>query len=575
MSEGTQRKLAAILAADIVGYSSLMGEDESGTLSALRTMRSDLFEPAIGNHRGAIVKSMGDGWLVEFDSAVDAVTCAIEVQEKLSGHKILELRIGLHIGEITHADDDIFGDGVNIAARLQEIAEPGAIVISDMARRSVDGKLAGMFVDLGAQNLKNISEPVPAYGWGMTAVAADDTALASPDKPSIAVLPFENMSGDPEQEYFADGLTEDLITALSQWRTFPVIARNSTFIYKNASVDIRRAARELGAHYIVEGSVRKSGNRIRVAVQLIEGPTGHHLWAENLDRDLHDMFELQDDLTQRIAGTVMPELEQKDVSTRASRSDKNLDAWGLLHQALMLICEFHPEGYAEARALLERAIEIDPRYARAYAWLAYSYNHDVVAGATKSSLEHWKMAAAVARRSIELDELDGFAHFVLGLIYFRMGQHDLALSEQLRATELNPSLAMAQLQLGQVLAQSGRTEEGIPILEKGLLLNPRDPRNWNALDVTTNACITAGNYERAVELARNSIQRRPDNAMSHLYLAVALGQLDRIDEAQSELATARGIDPDIVQRHESIRPQKFPEDRVNFVEGFRKAALPE
>ena len=464
-----------------------MGEDEAGTLSALRTMRSDLFEPAISDHRGAIVKSMGDGWLVEFDSAVDAVTCTIHVQEKLASHDVLKLRIGLHIGDITHADDDIFGDGVNIAARLQEIAAPGTIAISDIARRSVDGKLAGMFVDLGPKNLKNISEPVPVYGWGMTAVDADHTAVATPDKPSIAVLPFENMSGDPEQEYFADGLTEDLITALSQWRTFPVIARNSTFVYKNASVDIRRAARELGAHYIVEGSVRKSQNRIRVSVQLIEGPTGHHLWAENLDRDLHDMFELQDDLTQRIAGTVMPELEQTVVSNRTSRSDKNLDAWGLLHQALTLICEFRPGGYAEARVLLESAIEIDPHYARAYAWLAYSYNHDVVTGATKSSLEHWKMAAAVARRSIELDELDGFAHFVSGLIYFRMEQHDLALSEQLRATELNPSLAMAQLQLGQVLAQSGRADEGIPILEKGLLLNPRDPRSWNALDVTTNA----------------------------------------------------------------------------------------
>ncbi len=581
-----QRRLAAILAADVVGYSRMMEADETGTLAALKTLRRDFFVPKTKQYGGRIFKTTGDGALVEFTSAADAVNSAIDIQRALSAinsdmaeDQRIVLRIGISLGDVIVEGGDLYGNGVNVAARLEAIAEPGGICISGNVYEHVRSSAELGFEDLGEQRVKNIERPVRTYrvqsGGAVPTMVSGVDAIDQPllplDKSAIAVLPFQNMSGDQTQEFFADGLTEDLITALSQWRTFPVIARNSTFMYKGASVDIRRASEELGARYIIEGSVRKSGNRIRVAVQLIEGPTGHHLWAENLDRDLEDLFELQDDLTRRIAATVMPELEQKDVSARASGPDQNLDAWGLLHKALPLIYEYHPEGYAEARTILEKAIEIDPRYARAYAWIAYSYNRDVLVGATKPSEELWKTTAATARQAIELDELDGFAHFVLGLTYFRMGQHDLALSEQQRAKKLNPSLAFALGQLGQVLAQSGRIEEGIPLLERMLQLNPRDPRIWNVFDVTANAYITAGNYEKAAKLARDSIQRRPDNAMSHLYLAVALGQLDRIDEAQSELATAQGVDPDIVPLHESIRPQKYPKDRENFLEGLRKA----
>ena len=584
--ERVQRRLAAILAADVVGYSRMMEADEAGTLAALKALRRDFFVPKTKQYGGRIFKTTGDGALVEFTSAVDAVNSAIDIQRALSESNSgmaedqrIVLRIGISLGDVIVEGGDLYGNGVNVAARLEAIAEPGGICISGNVYEHVRSSAELGFEDLGEQRVKNIERPVRTYrvqsGGAVPTMVSGVDAIDQPllplDKSAIAVLPFQNMSGDPAQEFFADGLTEDLITALSQWRTFPVIARNSTFMYKGASVDIRRASEELGARYIIEGSVRKSGNRIRVAAQLIDGTTGHHLWAENLDRDLEDIFELQDELTQRIAATVMPELEQTDISTRASVPNQNLDAWGLLHQALPLLYEYHPEGYAEARAILEKAIEIDPRYARAYAWIAYSYNLDVLAGATKPGEELWKTAAAAARQAIELDELDGFAHFVLGLMYLRMGQHDLCLSEQQRATELNPSLANAQRVFGQVLAQSGRTEEGISKLERGLQLNPRDPRRWIFLDVTTNAYITAGNYEKAAELARDSIQRRPDNAMSHLYLAVALGQLDRIDEAQSELATAQGVDPDIVPRHESIRPQKYAKDRENFLEGLRKA----
>jgi adenylate cyclase len=581
-----QRRLAAILAADVVGYSRMMEADETGTLAALKTLLQDFFAPKTKQYGGRIFKTTGDGALVEFTSAVDAVNGAIDIQQALSVRnsetpesRKIELRIGISLGDVIVEGSDLYGNGVNVAARLEAMAAPGGICISGNVYEHVRGAAELQFEDLGEQQVKNIERPVRTYRVWLSDEAriedpdfvATESPPASLGKSAVAVLPFKNMSGDPTQEYFADGLTEDLITALSQWRTFPVIARNSTFTYKDTAVDVRRASEELGARYIIEGSVRKSGNRIRVSTQLIEGSTGHHLWAENLDRDVEDLFELQDDLTRNIAATVMPELEQKDIAARASVAEQNLDAWGLLHQALPLIYEHHPEGYGEARAILQKAIDIDPHFARAYSWIAYSYNRDVLAGAAKPSEELWGTAIAAAQKSIELDEFDSYAHFVLGLLMLRMGQHDQALWEQQRATELNPSLAVAYGVLGQVLAQSGRTEEGIMLLEKCLQLNPRDPRLWNMIDVTAYAYITAGNYEKAEQLARDSIRRQPTSAMSHLYLAVALGQLERIEDAKSELATACDIDPDIVLRHESIRPQKFQKDRESVLVGLHKA----
>ena len=308
MKNGSKRRLAAVLAADVVGYSKLMGADEAGTLAAMRQLRSGVFAPLVAEHGGNLIKSMGDGWLVEFPSVGDGVSCAIKVQEALARHETIKLRIGLHIGDVTFEDEDIYGDGVNIAARLQEIAVPGAVVISDIAQRSIDGKRASAFVDLGTHALKNISEPVTAYGWGMTAVAARASALPLPDKPSIAVLPFDNLSSDVEQGYFSDGITEDIITALSRFSWFFVIARNSTFAYKGKSIDIRQVGRELGVRYVLEGSVRRAGNRIRITGQLVEAETGNHIWADKYDRDLKDIFELQDEITLTIAATIEPEL---------------------------------------------------------------------------------------------------------------------------------------------------------------------------------------------------------------------------------------------------------------------------
>jgi adenylate cyclase len=375
MSDGTHRKLAAIISADVVGYSLLMGKDEANTLAALRQWRAKEFEPAISSSNGRVVKNMGDGWLVEFDSAGDAVTCAIQVQEKLSDHETLKLRIGLHIGDITHADGDIYGDGVNIAARLQEIAEPGAIVISDVTRRSIDGKLATVFSDLGQQELKNIAEPITAFGWGMTTAQAVASPLPLPDKPSIAVLPFENMSGDPEQEYFSDGITEDIITALSKFRWFFVTARNSTFTYKGTAIDIKQVGRELGVRYVLEGSVRKGGNRVRITAQLIEAETGNHIWAERYDRELDDIFELQDEITQTIAAAVEPELAGSERNRVLYRPTQNLQAYDLMHQgvARLLQLDHGPSRVLEAIDLLKQAIVIDPNFGAAYGRLALFY----------------------------------------------------------------------------------------------------------------------------------------------------------------------------------------------------------
>jgi len=308
-----ERRLAAILAADVAGYSRLMGEDEAGTLSALRQFRTELLAAKVSRNRGKVVKSMGDSWLVEFTSVADAVTCAIEVQEGLVGNESIKLRVGVHLGDISHEDDDIYGDGVNIAARLQEIADPSAIVISDIARRSIDGKLAAVFTDLGTHTLKNIAEPVTAYGWGMTTVTAETGALPLPDKPSIVVLPFNNMSGDPEQEYFADGMTEDITTELARFSELFVIARNTAFTFKGHVHNVQDVAYELGIHFVLEGSVRKAGNRIRINAQLIDGQNGNHLWAERYDGNIDQIFDLEDEVTHKVVSATVPHINEAEL----------------------------------------------------------------------------------------------------------------------------------------------------------------------------------------------------------------------------------------------------------------------
>src|SRR5450631_1767836 len=387
-SERVERRLAAVLVADIAGYSHLMGADEEGTLAKLKSFRKLLVDPAISEHRGRIVKTTGDGMLAEFASAVNATRCAIEVQREMAKQNTgvspelrIEFRIGIHVGDIIIDDNDIFGDGVNIAARLEGLAEPGGICISDDAHRQIRGKLDFAFADMGPQSLKNIAEPMRAWQLRLGATADAMPAnfpkpaqpLALPDRPSIAVLPFQNMSGDPGQEYFADGMVEDIITALSRVKWFFVIARNSSFTYKGRHVDIRQVGRELGVRYVLEGSIRKAGNRIRITGQLIEAATGNHVWADKFEGGLEDVFELQDQITETVVAAIEPSLESAEIRRASFKPTSSLNAYDLYLRALSLHYSHTRENLEEALRLLESAIVLDPDYGFAKAFAASIY----------------------------------------------------------------------------------------------------------------------------------------------------------------------------------------------------------
>ena len=447
------------MAADVVGYSLLMGEDEAGTLNALRQLRTETLAPKVSDQRGKVVKSMGDGWLVEFASVADAVTCAIVVQEALAGNESIKLRIGVHLGDITHEDDDIYGDGVNIAARLQEIAEPGAIVISDIARRSIDGKLAAAFVDLGACTLKNIAEPVTAYGWGMTSVSARASGLTLPDKPSIAVLPFDNMSGDPEQEYFADGMTEEIITLLSTVPELFVIARNSTFAYKGQSPDVRRVANELGVRYVLEGSLRKSRNRIRVTAQFVDAGTGNHIWADHFDRDLEDVFAVQDEVAEGITGALQSRLLIAESEYMSRRPPEKLDAWGNMIRARLSMFAYRAQDIDKAEPFARKALTIQPDYAPAHAvlaqilaWRSYNGWTDDIVRAAIEAMAHVKLA-------LESDANNPTVLTDVAFTYAWLGMFLKAAPMAERAVQLNPSSALSCAVCGHAIGIVGRSEE--------------------------------------------------------------------------------------------------------------------
>ena len=384
-----QRRLAAILAADVVGYSRLMRADEAGTLAQLKTLRKELLDPKITEYGGRIFKTTGDGMLIEFPSAVDAVQHAVDVQRAMSQRNAtvpedrrMEIRMGINVGDVVVEDGDLFGDGVNVAARLEGLADPGGVCVSGSAHEQVRHKLDLNFEDMGEQSVKNIDEPVRVFRAELDEVQKKTHASVEADalflRPAVAVLPFENLSGDPDQEYFADGLTEDIITALSLWRSFPVIARNSTFSYKGQSPDIRRVGEELGARFVIEGSVRKAGNRIRVTVELIDAKTGHHVWAERFDRELDDIFAVQDEITQRVAATVEPELGRFEQKRLAAKHPTSLDAWDYCQRGMYLLYKFTKEDIEEARDVFVRAIELDPIYSQTHMGLAYSHQLDIL-----------------------------------------------------------------------------------------------------------------------------------------------------------------------------------------------------
>ena len=572
MSEGTQRRLAAIISADVVGYSRLMGEDAAGTLTALRQLRTELFAPTVEDHNGRIVKSMGDGWLIEFASVVDAVTCAIEVQEQLAEHEVVKLRIGVHLGDITHEDEDIYGDGVNIAARLQEIAEPGAIVISDMAWRSIDGKQSAAFADLGEQDLKNIAKPVTAYGWGMTAVAA--VALPLPDKPSIAVLPFDNMSGDPEQEFFADGITEEIITELSRWQDFHVLARNATLVYKGKTVSPMEIGRELNARFLVEGSVRRSGQRVRVTAQLIDTRDGTHVWAERYDREIEEIFAVQDEITQTIAGTLGSQMVGVNMERALRRPPNSVDAYELYLKANHHFFKFTKVDNKEAVRLLEAAIVKDPNYARAYAMLATSYRGQAEMGWTDDPDEVLQKAVELARRGVALDDRDPHAQQALGVTETALGNHERGIAALRKSIEINPNRNFGHAQMALVLQAAGRSEEALAAMKKAIALSPQYPSWFGA----THGAILfdLGRFEDAETILADTVASLPTFSIAQARLAAVQAAAGKLEAAKATVADIQNFNPEYtIGNLRKSWPGIYKEATSPFLDALRLAGLPE
>ena len=572
--ERAQRRLAAILAADVVGYSRLMGEDETGTLTALKELRSAVIDPTIAEYRGRIVKLMGDGVLVEFASVVDAVECAVSIQQALSEQdteipdsKQIAFRIGVNLGDVIIDGDDIYGDGVNVAARLEGEAEPGGICVSGDVYRQVLGKIDNTFEDLGERALKNIAKPVRAYGIKLDRAPAALNAVPSslPDKPSIAVLPFNNMSGDPEQEIFADGLTEDLITALSYWNTFFVIARHSTFQYKGQSPDIRQVARNLGVQYVLEGSLQKAGDRVRITAQLIDANTGRHVWAERYDRLLEDFFVLQDEITQVIAAKVEPAFAKAEQKKATRKPPTNLAAWEWYQRGIAALDGFTKAGNIQARECFRQAVELDPSDSRALAYIAYAHFRFVFEGFSSDPEEDFAKLMEYAKRAVALDDDDPIAHFAYSIALTFSGRPDLGVPEARRAVELNPNYSHAYIPLGNGLNLVGEPAEGVPCLEMAIKLNPTDVRNWAYITFLAEAHLNNRDFKQAVECSRKAIERKSDNPYPHFVLASSLGHMGQVEEAGQALNECLSLRPDFIETYPQLEMYKNPADRQHIL----------
>ncbi|MBE9554197.1 MAG: tetratricopeptide repeat protein [Proteobacteria bacterium] len=573
------RRLAAIFAVDVVGYSRLMEADEAGTLAALKSHRKNLIDPKIAEHNGRIVKLMGDGALGEFASVVDAVECAVGIQQGMIERNLKELeygriefRIGINIGDIIVEGEDIYGDGVNVAARLEALADPGSICVSQNVFNQVKNKVDLGFEDMGEQMVKNIAEPVRAYRVQLPRPSVIDAPPVLPDKPSIAVLPFDNMSGDPEQEYLSDGITEDIITALSRLRWFLVIARNSTFVYKGRSVDVKQVGRELGVRYVLEGSVRKAGNRVRITAQLVDAMSGAHHWAQNFDRELADIFELQDDITQSVASAIEPKLVAAEGARSQGRSSRDLSAWDLVTRAMTHYGRMTASESEIAIKTLRAAVERYPNYGPAHSMLAFALLVSGHVGWIPES-DDYSYAAELAQRAARLDNEDPWAHLALGYVAFTRRQTGETIKEYKRALELNPNFATAHGYLGWALAFDGQSDEAIRYFELALRMSPHDPLKAFFYSGTGVAHYYADRFDEAVEWTRNAIRERPGFTASRRMLCAALAQAGRMDEANEEMATLRTMQPNLsiawIEQHVPYTAQAMP----HFVEGMRKAGL--
>jgi adenylate cyclase len=583
--ERLQRRLAAILSADVVGYSRLMGIDEAGTLSRLNVLRRELIDPTIAANSGRIVKLMGDGALVEFASAVDAVTCAIDIQRQIKKHEAdcpearpIQFRIGINVGDIIIDGQDILGDGVNVAARIEGIAEPGGISISEDAWRQVKGKVPVNFIDAGEQNLKNIDRPVRIYRLdlapkGKAHSAPPKAQPAQSDKPSIAVLAFNNMSGDPEQEYFSDGISEDIITDLSKLSELYVIARNSTFTYKGKPVDVKQVGRELGVRYILEGSVRKAGGRVRVTGQLIDTESGAHVWADRFDRDLTDIFAVQDELTREIIAALKIKLTAEKKHQLIRNTAINEEAYDFFLRGRERAWLNTKTGNVEARRLLGRAVEINPNFAAAHAFIGFTHVNDYINGWGESPEQSLRIGLEIAERAVQLDEAEPQCHYILAVALGLSGQIDRALAEGRRCVALAPNLAQGHHTIARTLTFSGDPAGAINTLEGYMRLDPLYPDM--ALHFLAEARVSLGQFDEAITALKQRLERSPDSATSLALLASCYGNLGRMDDARAAWAQVMKIAPDFsIERQRRILPYKNPADFERRIEGLRKANIP-
>jgi adenylate cyclase len=578
------RKLAAILAADVVGYSRLMGADEAGTLGALKRHRETIFDPAVAAHNGRIVKLIGDGTIVEFGSVVDAVNCALSVQRSDTSDATVRqptivLRIGINLGDVIIENDDIYGDGVNIAARLEPLAEPGGICVSSIVNESVGNRIDVRFQDGGDVSVKNIDRPVRVWKWHPDKDAAGSRSNAANPTPnvegaSIAVLPFVNMSGDPEQEYFSDGISEDVITDLSKIAGLMVISRNSSFTYKGRSVDVRAVGRDLGVRSVLEGSIRRAGNRVRITAQLIDATNGAHLWADRYDRDLTDIFAVQDDVTRRIVGALKVTLSPAEKARLADSGTPNIDAYDcyLRGRELLALNPKNHERFEQSIKFFVRALELDPSYSQAYASLSLAYNLDYQNRWSDDPDNSLQLAKHNAEQAIEKDPKEPFARQVA--CWAAMFDKDLgrAKSEVDISLSLNPNSSGAYASLGSIHIYSGHPLEAIPALERATRLDPAfRPQHLHFLGM---AYLLAGKYETAAALLRERILLMPGTDFSRVLLASALGHLGDGDEACRIWEELKKINPKYsFSEHFARQPFKKEEDVRRIAEGLAKAGL--
>jgi len=542
------RRLAAVLAADVAGYSRLIGADEAGTLAAFKTIKADLFDPTLAAHHGRLVKTTGDGFLAEFSSVVDALHCATEVQAQMaernatvSTDKRIDFRIGINVGDIVVEDGDIFGDGVNVAVRLEGVAEPGGICVSARVQEDAAGKLNLCFDDIGEQQLKNIARPVRVYrvrdvATAKTQSAPELPALPLPDKPSIAVLPFINMSGDPDQEFFADGIAEDIITALSRYSSLFVIARNSCFTYKERAIDVK------------------------------------HVWAERYDRDLADIFALQDEITGAVTIAIAPAIAHAERKRAMRTAPGSLDAWTAYQRGLWHVFKISREDDALAQKYFQQAIDIDPAFAGGYKGLAVAYLQAATLFHTRSPADAYRSAEALARQAIALDGTDAEAHSTLATAMLRHGDYDGALAQAEIALAMSPNLALAQGTLGEALIFSGQPKKGLVAVRTSIRLDPHDPKLANRLNNLALGYYFYREYEAAAEAARRAVRSNPEYPLPYRWLAAALGQLGRTVEAKEALEKAIAIAPATFDMYVRQRvPWHRPEDYAHMLEGLRKA----